>query len=492
LGIFYTEERNRMLPDAFTMALTLTPSVVANIATDMLKHYAQRFDGTRAGQLLKVVGIIGPDFFERMHAILVKTIRNYFESHPDYSITGVELFLGSEDVGQSLASYILDRQPIDPLKLHSTLSHYFYKDPIALLYIKEKQLHPEQIIPDFLDCYRQTLRREMGPAHVALLLDMLDLREEVLTALLASETRLTEFITQSLAAHAQREGTSGNVHPTLSLPPTGGFNGKELGSYRLSKLLMRGRFGDLYLAEHRVLEGQVIMKILPIEAAGNEGLGSLFALDERTLVSLSHPYLLPVIEVQKEGTVSYVVLPYVPGGSLRDRIRERNLKPFSLQDGVTIISQIGQALAYLHEQHIVHRGLQPESVLFSAQGEAILGGLDLAIEANGCIPSSIGTAAYRAPEQFEGQISTSSDQYALGCIAYELFAGRHPFASNSMSTPDEMGHIVSPRQYCPDLPLYIEQAILKAMSVDSSLRFPHVLAFVVALTQPGFSHIVLE
>ncbi len=100
------------------------------------------------------------------------------------------------------------------------------------------------------------------------------------------------------------------------------------------------------------------------------------------------------------------------------------------EEAVIILSQVGQALQYAHQQNIIHRDLKPENILFNTRGEAVLADFGIAAVLASARTRQVGfggTPAYMAPEQFEGIISTKSDEYALGCIAYELLTGRKPF-----------------------------------------------------------------
>ncbi len=181
---------------------------------------------------------------------------------------------------------------------------------------------------------------------------------------------------------------------------------------------------------------------------------------------------------------------------------------------MTILSQVGEALHYAHDQNIVHRDLKPGNILFNAKGEALLAdfGIAIVLETAGRTTEAdaSGTLAYMAPEQFKKIISKKSDQYALvqritssfralrfsiglrprivyehicgilylGCIAYELFTGQRPFAAF-----DEKSQI-PPRQLNPQLPVHIEQAILTAMAKERTERYTDVATFIKALHTP--------
>ena len=144
------------------------------------------------------------------------------------------------------------------------------------------------------------------------------------------------------------------------------------------------------------------------------------------LVGLQHRYILSVVEVGCNDGRPYFVSEYVSGGSLRQRLNETPLLP--VDQGLAILKQVGEALRYTHQQKIVHCDLKPENILFNAQGEAVLTDFGMAIVLSTMSVKQLadlaGSSSYLAPEQFRGQVSTKTDQYALGSIAYELFTGQ--------------------------------------------------------------------
>ena len=168
-----------------------------------------------------------------------------------------------------------------------------------------------------------------------------------------------------------------------------------------------------------------------------------------------------------------------------------NLLP--LDEAFVILTQVGQALHYAHQYQpsVVHRDLKPENILFDEKGNVLLADFGIAV-----LLSSIrtgffgsgGTPPYMAPEQFEGLASPKSDQYALGCIAYELVTGRKLFTVPNPTLEAWWFHHakvepVPPSQYNPQIPSSIEQAILIAISKDRLKRHRDVPAFIQAMIE---------
>lgn len=164
-------------------------------------------------------------------------------------------------------------------------------------------------------------------------------------------------------------------------------------------------------------------------------------------------------------------------------------QPLPLPEAFTIISQIGLALAYLHKQQIIHRGIQPASILFDSTGHALLTGFDLAIMVHAAKhhlqSNSVGTANYMAPEQLHGIATEKSDQYALACIAYELCTGRPPYKEAPLATTQGRPKLpLAPQLLNHKLSVQAERAILRALSISPDQRYNDVSAFIAALGAP--------
>jgi serine/threonine protein kinase len=145
------------------------------------------------------------------------------------------------------------------------------------------------------------------------------------------------------------------------------------------------------------------------------------------LEELKHPYILPVLDAGLHEGLLFLVVEYAVNGTLRDRLQGQ---PFQIGEALTILAQIAQALQYAYNHDKVHRDLKPENILFNANGEALLADFGIAVTLERTQQIEVeGSPSYMAPEQFLGEISKRSDQYALGCIAYELLTGRRPFVA---------------------------------------------------------------
>src|SRR5947207_2984882 len=212
--------------------------------------------------------------------------------------------------------------------------------------------------------------------------------------------------------------------------------GKQIGNYRIVEELSSGTFGRVYLAQHLILtERKVAIKLLHAHL-GTQKERDKFLQEARLLEKLKQDHILPIIDVGFSDGFPYLMAEYAPNGSLRDYIKRQSHNLLPVDEAIRILTQIGQALHYAHQQKVIHRDLKPENILFNAKSDALLADFGIAMVLD--TTSSIkqvdysGTPAYMAPEQFEGIISRKSDQYALGCIAYELVTGHKPFTATSL------------------------------------------------------------
>ncbi|MGH2496830.1 MAG: serine/threonine protein kinase [Ktedonobacteraceae bacterium] len=266
--------------------------------------------------------------------------------------------------------------------------------------------------------------------------------------------------------------------------------GRLIGNYRVLAEIGAGGFGKVYRGEHVYLtERTVAIKFLHTHLSSTEE-REQFLQEAHFLEKLKHSHMLQVFDVGLDDGFPYLVTEYAPHGSLRTRIKHYAPDFLPLEEVIKILSQIGQPLYYAHQQQIIHRDLKPENILFNAQDEALLSDFGIATTLSTASVKAvglIGTPLYMAPEQFQGIISKESDQYALGCIAYELVTGQPPFNApdffalgfrHMSATP------VPPRQINPKLPEYIEQAILKALAKQRNERHTDIRAFINALSTP--------
>ncbi|MCA9915043.1 MAG: serine/threonine protein kinase, partial [Anaerolineae bacterium] len=210
------------------------------------------------------------------------------------------------------------------------------------------------------------------------------------------------------------------------------LSGRQLGKYQLKALLGVGGMGAVYQAYQTDLRRYVAVKVLPPAFAQETGYAERFDREARTAASLEHAHIVPVYDYGVENGITYVVMRLLTGGSLVDRLQERqknNLPLPSLREIADILKQLASALDYAHSQGIVHRDTKASNVMFDNQGNAFLVDFGIAklVNATNALTSlttagaAMGTPSYMAPEQWrDEEITGAADQYALGVMTYAM------------------------------------------------------------------------
>ena len=261
--------------------------------------------------------------------------------------------------------------------------------------------------------------------------------------------------------------------------------GQQLGNYRLTRLLGRGGFADVYLGEHNYLNTQAAIKVLHTHLT--EADSEHFQREAQAIASLSHPHIVRVLDFDVEAGVPFLVMDYAPNGTLRHRHPKGVQLP--LDTVLTYVKPVAAALQYAHEHKLVHRDVKPENMLLGSNHDVLLTDFGIALLAQSSHPLTsqqiAGTARYMAPEQFQGKPRFASDQYALAVVVYEWLSGGPPFRGTFTELYTQ--HLFdSPPPLCEKLPKIsreVEQVIMAALAKDPGQRFGNVLAFSNAFEQ---------
>lgn len=270
---------------------------------------------------------------------------------------------------------------------------------------------------------------------------------------------------------------------------TNNYIGRTLGNYRIVAQVGGGAFGNVYRAEHIHLQNRTVaIKIMHMAHLDSDEDRERFIKEARLLEKLAHPHILPILDVGHSEGFPYLITTYAANGSLRDRLRRMYPQQLPINETLRILSQVGEAISFAHQQNVIHRDVKPANILFDEKGNTLLADFGIATTLASASIKNInemtGSAPYMAPEQFQGKISKECDQYALGCIAYELFTGQQPFNAPdfvSMAFKHMTEMPPSPHQFNPNIPPHAANAILKAIAKNRTDRYPSVQAFIQAL-----------
>jgi serine/threonine protein kinase len=263
-------------------------------------------------------------------------------------------------------------------------------------------------------------------------------------------------------------------------------NGQVLGPYQLTRLLGAGGFGEVYEADHRLLQQKRAIKLLLERHFHDPHQRERFLREARTLATLEHPNILPVLEVGEEGNLLYLVMPFYHRGTLGDLLKQRTT-PLPLSEVERLLAQMCAAVGYAHTRNIAHLDLKPENMLLHKDGRLVLSDFGLAhlikqgrLEAGSS--ASWGTPYYMAPEQIRGEPELRSDLYALGIILYQLLTNQRPFTGNApeavmmkhlLEVPPPL-HTVS-----PGITATLEPVVQKALGKKPEDRYPTAEALLV-------------
>ncbi len=264
------------------------------------------------------------------------------------------------------------------------------------------------------------------------------------------------------------------------------LTGKQLGNYRIHRLIGRGGFADAYLGEHVYLRTQVALKVLQAKVANDEDL-EVFLKEARTIAHLIHPNVVRVTDFGVEAETPFLVMDYAPNGTLRQRHHKGTIVPIT--SIILYIKQIATALQYAHDEKLIHRDIKPENMLLGRKDEVLLGDFGIALISQSSRYEStqdvVGTVAYMSPEQIQGKPRPASDQYSLGVVVYEWLSGDRPFHGSftELCTQHMFASPPPLRERVPEIALDIEQVVTTALAKDPKQRFGNVQAFANALEQ---------
>jgi serine/threonine-protein kinase len=258
--------------------------------------------------------------------------------------------------------------------------------------------------------------------------------------------------------------------------------------YRSPRRIGRGGMGDIYRATDDTLGRAVAVKVLAERYSEDEAIRQRFMREALAAARLSgEPNIVTIFDIGEWHERPFIVMEYLSGGSLDDRIRESGAQEPS--QALTWLEQAALALDAAHRNGVVHRDVKPANLLIDRDatvhvadfGIASAAGLD-SLTMTGTV---LGTAGYLSPEQANGDRATpASDRYALAVVAYELLSGERPFARDSL-TAEAAAHVNAPvpsiSERCKNLPREVDPVFRRALAKHQEERYPTCADFVAGL-----------
>ncbi len=253
--------------------------------------------------------------------------------------------------------------------------------------------------------------------------------------------------------------------------------GRTVGDYTVERLIGEGAFAWVFRGRRTDNGAVAALKVLRPRFAGDPQFETRFRNEFEVARDLSHPNIVRILDVGRDGEITYYAMDYYPE-SLGDRLERSG--PLSEQETVDLASSVAQGLAYAHEQGVVHRDIKVDNILLAEDGRAVVADFGIARAVSGYVSATgqnmtIGTPHYVSPEQAQGRtLDGRSDLYALGVTLYKAVTGNVPFSSTDWFELARM-HVEdppdAPRNKRPDISSRLERIILRLLAKHPDDRY---------------------
>jgi len=264
--------------------------------------------------------------------------------------------------------------------------------------------------------------------------------------------------------------------------------GGMVGPYEIQTEIGRGGMATVYKAYHASLDRYVAIKVMDATLSKEYGFIERFKREARVIAKLENPHIVPVYDFDEHDGQLYLVMKFVDGQTLWERMKAARLSKSEIME---IVTAVGDGLQYAHARGVLHRDIKPSNVMLAKDGGIYLADFGLArvVESDSSLTSDmiVGTPHYMSPEQaLNEKVDARTDIYSFGVMIYEMVLGRLPYDSTTafsiiedhIKTPPLLPTIID-----PDLPVEVELVLLKALSKQRSERFDNVLGLVQAFQQ---------
>jgi WD40 repeat protein/tRNA A-37 threonylcarbamoyl transferase component Bud32 len=268
---------------------------------------------------------------------------------------------------------------------------------------------------------------------------------------------------------------------TPTVPPANGRELQQVGRFEVGHRLGAGAFAAVYRARDSQLDRDVALKLPHPGSLDSPQRVERFLREAKAAAGLRHPNIVPLYESGRDGERYYIASAFIAGTTLADVLADAN-RVFNSSRAAQIVRALAEALAYAHEQGVVHRDVKPANVMLDAKGQPLLMDFGLAsrkdseskLTNDGAV---LGTPSYMAPEQASGksgEAGPAADQYSLGCVLFELLTGQTPF--DGVPEAQVFHHVrtqpTSPRQVNSTVPADLAAVCLKCLEKEPAGRYP--------------------
>lgn len=281
--------------------------------------------------------------------------------------------------------------------------------------------------------------------------------------------------------------------------------GKSLGRYQILERLGEGGMAIVYKAYDTRLEKDVAVKVIRTENLAPSILErslKRFEREAKSLAKLTHANIVNILDYGEYEGKPYLVMPYLQGGTLKQKLQG---KPIQYQEAAKLLIPIAKALAYAHQQGMVHRDVKPANILITHSGDPMLTDFGIAkiiddeatMDLTGT-SAAIGTPEYMAPEQITSKTADHrADIYSLGVVFYEMVTGRKPYIADTPMAvlfKHASEPLPRPKKFVSSIPDEVEQILIKALAKKPQDRYYDALVFAnameYALTNAGGRNVI--
>ena len=267
--------------------------------------------------------------------------------------------------------------------------------------------------------------------------------------------------------------------------------GRTIGRFEILSELGRGGMAVVYKARQTSPNRIVALKVLPPELSLDRTYIARFRQEADSAAALEHPNIVPIYVVDEAEGLHYIAMKFIDGRTLKEIIHERGTLP--LDETMRLVEQVANALDYAHSRGVIHRDIKPSNMMLDRNGWVYLTDFGLARGTGGgggltVAGTVMGTPEYMSPEQAQGlpNVGPPTDIYALGVVVYEMLTGRMPFKADTplaMLVARLQQAPIPPRDFRSDLPLPVEDVIMRALARKPEARYSSAGELVMALKQ---------